>query len=153
MRSSARSIASTTTKRCLVSSEEVEKTVPKEQEIHIVRDNYAILKHDKVFAWIERSKRIFLHAIPTSTSRVNLVQRFLATMIHLRMGCGVCTSVPHLQKYSLEYLDSHNDNPPPLIWTKAAVEGINKLNLRRAVLSKFSWSPFCNGDEDRLGWH
>ena len=45
---------------------EVERTVPKDQEIHIVLDNYATHKHDKVLAWIERKKRIFLHFIPTS---------------------------------------------------------------------------------------
>ena len=47
---------------------EVEKTVPKEQEIHIVLDNYATHKHEKVLAWIERKKRVFLHFIPTSAS-------------------------------------------------------------------------------------
>ena len=45
---------------------EVEETVPKEQEIHIVLDNYATHKHEKVLAWIERKKRVFLHFIPTS---------------------------------------------------------------------------------------
>ena len=57
---------------------EGEKTVPKEQEIHIVLDNYATHKHEKVLAWIERKKRIFLHFIPTSASWANLVERFFA---------------------------------------------------------------------------
>ena len=56
---------------------EVEKTVPKEQEIHIVLDNYATHKHEKVLAWIERKKRVFLHFIPTSASWANLVEQVL----------------------------------------------------------------------------
>ena len=51
----------------------VEKTVPKDQEIHIVLDNYATHKHEKVLNWIERKKRIFLHFTPTSASWANLV--------------------------------------------------------------------------------
>ena len=57
---------------------EVEKTVPKKQEIHIVLDNYATHKHEAVLGWIERQKRIFLHFTPTSASWVNLVERFFA---------------------------------------------------------------------------
>ena len=53
---------------------------PKEQEIHIVLDNYATHKHEAVLGWIERQKRIFLHFIPTSASWVNLVERFFATL-------------------------------------------------------------------------
>ena len=68
---------------------EVEKTVPKEQEIHIVLDNYATHKHEKVLAWIERKKRVFLHFIPTSASWANLVERFfgILTQKQIRRGC------------------------------------------------------------------
>ena len=59
---------------------EVEETVPKEQEIHIVLDNYATHKHEKVLAWIERKKRVFLHFIPTSASWANLVERCFAIL-------------------------------------------------------------------------
>ena len=59
---------------------EVEKTVPEEQKIHIVLDNYATHKHEKVLAWIERKKRVFLHFIPTSASWANLVERFFAIL-------------------------------------------------------------------------
>ena len=51
----------------------VEKTVPKEQELHIILDNYATHKHEEVLRWIERGKRIFLHFIPTSSSWLNMV--------------------------------------------------------------------------------
>ena len=101
---------------------EVEKTVPKEQEIHIVLDNYSTHKHEKVLAWIERKKRIFLHFIPTSTSWANLVERFFATLTQKQIRRGVFTSVPQLERCLREYLRSYNENPRPLVWTKAVEE-------------------------------
>ena len=85
---------------------EVEKTVPKEQEIHIVLDNYATHKHEKVLAWIERKQRVFLHFIPTSASWANLVERFFGILTQKKIRRGVFTSVPHLEKCLREYLES-----------------------------------------------
>ena len=68
---------------------EVDKTVPKEQEIHIVLDNYATHKHDKVLAWIERKKRVFLHFIRTSASWGNLVDRFFGILTQTQIPRGV----------------------------------------------------------------
>ena len=57
---------------------EVETAVPKDQEIHIILDNYSAHKHEKVLDWFERQGRIFLHFTPTSTSWLNLVERFFS---------------------------------------------------------------------------
>ena len=59
-------------------SREVDKAVPKGQEIHIDLDNYATHKHEKVLAWIERKKRIFLHFTPTRPWANS--ERFFATL-------------------------------------------------------------------------
>ena len=114
---------------------EIEKTVPKEQEIHIVLDNYSTHKHEKVLAWIERKKRIFLHFIPTSTSWANLVERFFATLTQKQVRRGVFTSVPQLERCLREYLRSYNENPRPLVWTKAVEEILEKVGRGRAALS------------------
>ena len=74
---------------------EVEKTVHKEQEIHIVLDNYATHKHEKVLAWIERKKRVFLHFIPTSASWANLVERFFGILTQKQIRRGVFTRMMH----------------------------------------------------------
>ena len=115
---------------------EVEKTVPKGQEIHIVLDNYATHKHEKVLAWIERKKRIFLHFIPTSTSWANLVERFFAMLTQKQVRRGVFTSVPHLEKCLREYLRSYNENPRPLVWTKTVDEILEKVHRARAALAE-----------------
>ena len=114
---------------------EVEKTVPKEQEIHIVLDNYSTHKHEKVLAWIERKRRIFLHFIPTSTSWANLVERFFATLTQKQIRRGVFTSVPQLERCLREYLRSYNENPRPLVWTKSIEEVLEKVGRGRAALS------------------
>lgn len=117
---------------------EVEKVVPKKQEIHIILDNYAAHKHEKVLAWIERKKRIFLHFIPTSTSWANLVERFFATLTQKQIRRGIFTSVPQLEKRLREYLLSYNENPQPLIWTKTADEILEKVHRGRKALNKSS---------------
>ena len=117
---------------------EVEKTVPKEQEIHIVLDNYATHKHEKVLAWIECKKRVFLHFIPTSSSWANLVERFFAMLTQKQVRRGVFTSVPQLEKCLRDYLLSYNDNPRPLVWTKAVDEILDKVHRGRAVLTESS---------------
>ena len=117
---------------------EVEKAVPKEQEIHIVLDNYATHKHEKVLAWIERKKRIFLHFIPTSASWTNLVERFFAILTYKQIRRGVFTSVPHLEQCLREYVHSYNENPRPLVWTKSVEEIVQKVRRARAALSDTS---------------
>ena len=87
---------------------EVDKAVPADQEIHIVLDNYATHKHEKVQAWIERRKRIFLHFTPTGASWANLVERFFAMLTDKQIRRGVFTSVPHLERCLREYLQRHN---------------------------------------------
>ena len=115
---------------------EVERAVPKEQEIHIVLDNYATHKHEKVLAWIERKKRIFLHFIPTSSSWANLVERFFAMLTQKQVRRGVFTSVPDLEKCLREYLHSYNENPCPLVWTKTVDEILEKVHRSREALPK-----------------
>ena len=75
----------------------VEKAVPKEQELHIILDNYATHKHDEVLRWIERGKRIFLHFVPTSSSWLNMVERFFRTLTDRQIRRGVFTSVKELE--------------------------------------------------------
>ena len=114
---------------------EVAKAVPADQEIHIVLDNYATHKHEKVQAWIERRKPIFLHFTPTSASWANLVERFFGMLTDKQIRRGVFTSVPHLEKCLREYLKRHNENPQPLVWTKSLGEIMVKVERGRAALA------------------
>ena len=113
---------------------EVEKTVPPEQDVHIVLDNYATHKHEKVEKWVKRKKRVHLHFTPTSASWLNLVERFFAQLAEKRLRRGVFTSVCDLEKSIRRYLDTHNENPRPLVWTKSTAEILEKVERARAKL-------------------
>ena len=112
----------------------VEKTVPKEQELHIILDNYATHKHEEVLRWIERGKRIFLHFIPTSSSWLNMVERFFRTLTDRQIRRGVFTSVKELEARLAEYIDTYNENPQPFVWTKSAKQILDKVGRARQAL-------------------
>jgi len=70
---------------------EIDKAVPNDQEIHLVLDNYATHKHEKVQNWIEGKKRVFLHFTPTSASWANMVERFFALLTEKQIRRGAFT--------------------------------------------------------------
>ena len=71
--------------------------------------------------WIERGKRIFLHFIPTSSSWLNMVERFFRTLTDRQIRRGVFTSVKELEARLAEYIDTYNENPQPFVWTKSGL--------------------------------
>ena len=111
------------------------KQVEKGLEIHIILDNYATHKHKDVLEWIERKKRIYLHFIPTSSSWLNLVERFFSTLTEKRIRRRVFTSVAHLEECIKNYLETYNENPRPLVWTKSVEEITKKVGRGRRALA------------------
>ena len=114
---------------------QVEKTVPPGQDVHVVLDNYATHKHEKVRKWVERKKRVHLHFTPTSASWLNLVERFFAQLTEKHLRRGAFTSVCALEKSLRRYLDTYNENPRPLVWTKTTEEILGKVDRARAKLA------------------
>ena len=115
---------------------EVEKTVPKEQEIHIVLDNYATHKHEKVLAWIERKEARLPPLHPDQRVLGQSGRAVLWDSHAKQIRRGVFTSVPHLEKCLREYLESYNENPRALVWTKSVEEILEKVRRGRAELPK-----------------
>ena len=72
----------------------------------------------------------------TSASWVNLVERFFATLTQKQIRRGVFTSLPHLEKCLHQYLNSYNDDPRPLVWTKTVDEIVEKIHRTRTALPK-----------------
>ena len=112
--------------------------MPKEQVLHIILDNYATHKHEEVLRWIERGKRIFLHFIPTSSSWLNMVERFFRTLTDRQIRRGVFTSVKELEARLAEYIDTYNENPQPFVWTKSAKQILEKVGRARQTLGHHS---------------
>ena len=97
-------------------------------------------KHEEVLRWIERGKRIFLHFIPTSSSWLNMVERFFRTLTDRQIRRGVFTSVKELEAITdcktrlAEYIDTYNENPQPFVWTKSAKQILDKDGRARQAL-------------------
>lgn len=119
-------------------TKKIEKTVPKGQEIHIILDNYATHKHAKVIEWIEQKKRIYLHFIPTSSSWLNLVERFFCMLTQKQLRRGVFCSVAELEQCIHDYIETYNENPKPLVWTKSVDEILSKVERAKRTLNEVS---------------
>ena len=98
----------------------IEQCVPKHLDIHLVLDNYGAHKTAAVKAWFGKHRRFRLHFTPTSASWLNLVERFFAEITSKRIRRGAFASVAELEAAILDYLDGHNANPKPFVWTKTA---------------------------------
>jgi transposase len=113
----------------------IERSAPGDKEIHIICDNYATHKHEKVKAWLKRRPRIHVHFTPTSASWLNMVERFFRDLTDKCIRRGVFKNVNELESSILEYIESHNDNPAPFIWTAEAVDILEKVKRGRAKLN------------------
>lgn len=113
----------------------VEKQTPTEWDIHLIVDNYATHKHDKVKRWIERNKRVHLHFIPTSSSWLNLVERFFGLLTEKQLRRGIFTSVKELEEAIVNFIETHNEAGKPFVWTKSAEEILVKVGRARQMRS------------------
>ena len=98
------------------------KTAP-ELDLHLVVDNYGTHKHPRVKSWLRRHPRFHLHFIPTSSSWLNLVERWFRDLTTKRIRRGSFRNVRELIAAITQYLDHHNQNPRVFVWT-ASVERI-----------------------------
>ena len=80
-------------------------------------------------AWLAKHPRFHLHFTPTSASWLNLVERFFAEITGKRIRRGVFTSVAELEDAIHDYLDHHNADPKPFVWTKTADTVLAKERL------------------------
>jgi transposase len=99
---------------------EIEGNLPSGMDVHLVMDNYGTHKVDKVRGWLARHPRYHVHFTPTSGSWLNLVERLFAELTERCVRRGSHTSVPSLEKATLDYLDRRNRKPKPFVWTASA---------------------------------
>ena len=89
-------------------------------EIHLIMDNYATHKTPAVRRWLTRHPEYHVHFTPTSASWLNQVERFFAEITNKRIRRSAFRSVNALKKSIMGYLDEHNQNPKPFVWTADA---------------------------------
>jgi transposase len=92
-------------------------------DLHLIVDNYGTHKHPRVVSWLKRHPRFHLHFIPTSSSWLNLVERWFRELTDKRLRRGSFENVPDLIAAITQYIDGHNQNPQVFVWS-ASVEKI-----------------------------
>ena len=112
----------------------IDRETPKERDLHLVLDNYATHKTPQVKQWLAAHPRFNLHFTPTSASWLNMVERFFGRITQDRIRCGVFKSLGELENAIMAYLDQHNANPKPFIWTKSAGEILEKVARAKQAL-------------------
>ncbi len=93
---------------------------PEGTTIHLILDNYGTHKTPAVQRWFARHPEYLLHFTPTSASWLNLVERFFAEITERRIRRGAFRSVRALERAILDYLEQHNQDPKPFVWTADA---------------------------------
>lgn len=114
----------------------IDGSTDSDAQLHLVADNYATHKHPKVKRWLARHPRFHMHFTPTSSSWLNLIERWFRELTQKRLRRGTFKSVRELQQAIFEYVDRHNDTTQGSRWKALPEEILAKVRRARAVLIK-----------------
>ena len=105
----------------------IEHSVPADLDVHLVMDNYGTHKTAAIRAWFARRPRFHVHFTPTSASWINQVERWFSTLTQNCIRRGTHRSTRQLQQAIKQYLDLHNADPKPFVWTKSADDILSSI--------------------------
>jgi transposase len=106
---------------------QIDAATPPALELHLIVDNYGTHKHPRVQTWLQRHPRFHLHFIPTSSSWLNLVERWFRDLTTQRLRRGSFDSVAALIAAIHAYLDNHNQNPRVFVWSAPVDRILTKI--------------------------
>jgi transposase len=105
----------------------IDAQTPAEPDLHLIVDNYGTHKHPHVKAWLAKHPRYHLHFTPTSSSWLNLVERWFRGLADKRIRRGSFRNVPELVEAIKGYVDSHNQNPKVFVWSAPVQRILDKI--------------------------
>jgi transposase len=114
----------------------LDREFPSNLELHLVMDNYGTHKEPHVQAWLKKHPRFVCHFVPTSSSWLNLVERWFRELTDKAVRRGSFASVPDLQRAIDEFLSAWNDHPKPFIWTATVEDMVKKIARARAKMEQ-----------------
>jgi transposase len=115
---------------------QIDDVTPADKELHLIVDNYATHKHPRVLRWLSRHPRFHIHFTPTSSSWLNLVERWFRDITVNRIRRDSFCSVEKLVSAIQEYLALHNQSPKPFVWVAQAEVILAKVERARRALEK-----------------
>jgi len=107
---------------------------PPDNPLHLIVDNYATHKHEKVRSWLAKHPRFTIHFTPTSASWLNMVERFFRDLTVNRLRRSIFKSLDELLIAIETYLADHNRSPKPFIWTAKASDILAKVQRAHSSL-------------------
>jgi len=125
----------------------LDREYPEGMKLHLIMDNYGTHKTPQVQKWLQKHPRFVCHFVPTSSSWLNMVERWFRELTDKAIRRGVFRSVPDLEKTIAEYLAAWNEQPRPFIWTATVGEIVAKLARARAKLEAIQ--PGCTQPRQR----
>ena len=105
----------------------IDAAVPEELDLHLVLDNYATHKTPEIQKWLLRHPRFHLHFTPTSSSWLNLVERWFAELTNRKLRRSAHRSVTELEADIRKWINEWNKSPRPFTWTKTADDILETL--------------------------
>ena len=105
----------------------IDGETPPDLHLHLIVGNYGTHKHPRVKSWLRRHPRFHLHFIPTSSSWLNLVERWFRELSQKRLRRGSFANILALIAAITEYLDHHNQNPQVFVWSAPAERILAKI--------------------------
>ena len=115
--------------------------------LHLVMDNYGTHNKPEVRTWLKRHARFRFHFVPTSSSWLNLVERWFGELSSQCIRRGAFGSVEDLKEAISEFLAAWNEKPKPFVWTATVESIMEKLSRCRQTLEKIQ--PGCTGPRSR----
>ena len=112
---------------------QIDRETPRELNLHLILDNYGTHKHPTVMKWLAKHRRFHLHFTPTSSSWLNLVERWFRNLTDKRIRRGTFHSVKELIAAIGEYLDHNNKEPNPFVWTASVEKILRKVARCKAI--------------------
>jgi transposase len=112
---------------------QIDRQTPARLALHLIVDNYGTHKHETVQKWLAKHRRFHLHFTPTSSSWLNLVERWFAEITRKQIRRGVFHSVAELPSAIEKYIEHNNENPKPFVWTKRVDEILDKVRHCKAT--------------------
>lgn len=134
---------------------QIERETPRDLDLHLIVDNYATHKHPKVRAWLEKRPRFRMHFTPTSSSWLNLVERFVADLMGDVIRAGSFTSVNDLVRDIKAYLAQRNSAPKPYVWRagkRRRYPGEDQTRSRQARRGQSSMSDWIEIASQDTSW-
>ena len=113
---------------------QIDRETPQELALHLILDNYGTHSHPNVKKWLKKRPRFHLHFTPTSSSWLNLVERWFGEITRKRIRRGVFKSVPELVAAIEEFIQINNKNPQPFAWTQKVDQILHKVSHCKAAI-------------------